>query len=198
MWPIEACCTTGGMSTHTKARVRFGAVIVLLMVGTAALSPAVLAGVSAATAAASGSDKPPKQTAIHIVAFEPWDEGGTIEIDNGEPGFGPGDQFLEHHRLLDPATGEEIGRVTQEITVIETAGNGDFLFMVHSELTFDGGTVQDAGSLWYSEVEGGTATVAATGGTGIYAHTTGTVRGATGEYAGRSGLFLTLDVTRNR
>ncbi|HEV2809813.1 MAG TPA: DUF4242 domain-containing protein [Acidimicrobiales bacterium] len=61
--------------------------------------------------------------------------------------------------------------------MIETVGDGDFLFMVHSELTLDGGTVQDSGSLWYSEVEDGTATVAATGGTGVYAHKTGTVRG---------------------
>lgn len=82
--------------------------------------------------------------------------------------------------------------------MVETAADGDFLFMVHSELTFDDGTVQDAGSLWYSEVEEGTAIVAATGGTGAYAHATGTVRGALAEYAGRPGLFLTLDITRNR
>lgn len=167
------------------------------VLGTAIVAAAT-AGVSASRADASGPDRPPKQTAVHLVAFEPWDEGGTTEVDNGEPGFGPGDQFLEHHRLLDPATGEEVGRVAKEITVLETAPDGDFLFMVHSEFTFDGGTVQDAGSLWYSEVEEGTAMVAATGGTGTYAHTTGTVRAALGENAGRPGLFLTLDITRNR
>ncbi|HEV2809812.1 MAG TPA: hypothetical protein VGV93_05365 [Acidimicrobiales bacterium] len=66
--------------THTNIGVGFGAVIVVLVVGTAAVVPAVFAGVSTATATAFRSDKPSKQTAIHIVAFEPWDEGGPPKL----------------------------------------------------------------------------------------------------------------------
>lgn len=197
MWPIGAPCYNGHMSTFTK--VSSGRTVrIRLLVGTAIAAAAVAFGVFASTAVASNPRSLPRQTPVRVVVFEPWDEGGTIEIDNGERGFGPGDQILEHHRLLDPETGREVGQVTKEITVIETAPGGDFLFMVHSEFAFDDGTVQDAGAVRYSEVEAGTAAVAATGGTGAYAHTTGTVRGASGERDGSPGVFLTLDITRNR
>jgi hypothetical protein len=186
------------MRTHTAARDGSGTARTRFVIAAAIMAAAVTVGAFASTAAASGSNRPSKQTAVRLDAFEPWDEGGTTEVDNGEPGFGPGDQVVEHHRLLDPASGDEIGRVTKEITVLETAPDGDFLFMVHSELTFARGTVQDSGSLWFSEVERGTAVVAATGGTGAYAHSTGTVRGALGERAGNPGLFLTIDITRSR
>jgi hypothetical protein len=187
------------MTTYTKpSDVSGRSARIRPLLGAAILAAAVTAGLLSSTAEASSRESLPKQTPVHIVAFEPWDEGGTVEIDNGEAGFGPGDQFLEHHRLLDPETGDDIGQVTKEITVIETTPDGDFLFMVHSEFAFDHGTVQDAGALWYSEVQAGTATVAATGGTGAYAHTTGTVRGASGERDGSPGVFLTLNITRNR
>lgn len=97
-------------------------------------------GLVVVAANATGAEaKPPRPPRTQFVIFEPFDEGTTTEVDAGTPGFGPGDSILEHHPALDADTGDQLGTVVRDLTVIETYDDGDFLFVVNATFKLSDG-----------------------------------------------------------
>lgn len=130
-----------------------------------------------------------------IVVFEPASQVSDTFLDLGEGGFSAGDIILENARVVDPDTGESVGRVLTRIQVVEPLDGGDFLFILDCTVQLSGGNLTFYGAGAFGDVAEG-IDFALTGGTGRYSGTRGTVTVAGAEVNGEEGVTITFRLTR--
>lgn len=96
-------------------------------------------------------------------------------IDGGAPGRGVGDVLVYTTILIDPATGQVVGRKEGRCTTIRVAGDGDFIARCQETIYLPGGTVYTDGSNFnQTEFEAFVPqTLNIVGGTGQYANVRG-------------------------
>lgn len=96
-------------------------------------------------------------------------------VDGGAPGRGVGDQFFYTTILIDPATGQVVGRKEGVCTTIRVAGDGDYIARCQETIYLPGGTVRTDGSNFnQTEFEAFVPqTLNIVGGTGQYANVRG-------------------------
>lgn len=130
-----------------------------------------------------------------IVVFGPQSQVSQTFLDLGDGGFSAGDAILENAGLVDPDTGESVGRAVTRIQVVELLDGGDFLFILDCTVELKGGNLTFYGAGEFGDVAEG-IDFALTGGTGRYAGTRGTVTVAGAEVDGEEGVKITFHLTR--
>lgn len=172
----------GSGSARWRARAAVAAGGLVTLIAVAALAPATSASV------------PRNPGDTQIAVFDP--EGPFSRfIDNGKPGFSPGDQIIEIHTLLDPADGSDAGKIFTEGTVLRVVKGGeDFDLTVHCTVVLPEGTIIFYGGFRFSDAVAG-ATLPVTGGAGSYELARGTVTIQLGELDGAPGATLSFDLT---
>jgi allene oxide cyclase-like protein len=166
----------------------------------AALTAAVLTPLlwGAGGASAQAPPAPPTQTTVHLVLFEDDTTGGETTVDVGKTGPSAGDMIVFQHGLFDTSTKARVGSSAGQLQVIRAYKNGDIAAIVNVTAYLKEGRVQNTGAVRFSRVESSTGDVlAATGGSGIYAYTGGSVRIRNGSMGGHPGTFVIADITKN-
>lgn len=129
-----------------------------------------------------------------IVVFS-TDAGFLKEVDVGAKGFSAGDYSVGNDPLLDPDSAGKVGREVFKLTFVRLfRKQNDVLFIGDFKVSLPEGSLAVYGAARFSEIQDG-ATFAVVGGTGDYAQVRGSVLIKSGEVSGKTGRFLTFDIT---
>lgn len=136
----------------------------------------------------------PPPTTRQIVVFS-TDAGFLKEVDVAAKGFSAGDYNVGSDPLLDPESGEKVGREVFKLSFVRLfPKQNDVLFIGDFEVSLPEGSLVVYGATRFSEIQEG-ATFAVIGGTGEYAQVRGSVVIKSGKVSGTTGRFLTFDIT---
>lgn len=162
--------------------------------GIVAAAILVLGGIASV---ASESETNPDGTDLAV--FTAAEAGLMTWFDLGNPNDDPstrevGDLRLDHKPLVDPDSGEEVGRVVTRVQVVD-AGGGDPFQILDCTVELDGGKLVFYGSFRGSESAGPGAVFPLMGGTGRYSGAEGTVTARMDELDdGTKGVRIAFDL----
>jgi allene oxide cyclase-like protein len=133
----------------------------LTLVLTVAIAGAAIAGWAVAASAAKPSKAAPSQPTATFVDHTV----SSHNIDNGKPGFGPGDQFVSHDVLKQ--NGNKVGTLDSICETTALYGHGGF-FGCTAGAKLDGGQIVFQGALHFGGSGNPPFDIGIVGGTGQY------------------------------
>lgn len=137
-----------------------------------------------------------------LIVGEPESRISRSFVDLGEEGLSAGDTVVEHGKLVDLETGDDIGRAVTRVQVVqvlqppnEDNPSGDFEFILDCTVQLQDGTLTFYGAGVLQELQDGVA-FTLMGGTGRYAGTRGTTTVTAADIGGEPGYTIAFDLTR--
>lgn len=129
------------------------------------------------------------------VVFDPRTEVVGTFLELGGPGMSAGNMNIEHSALVDPDTGEGVGRVVTRWQVVEDLGGGDAVVVFDCTVELDEGNLNFYGSTELSRLPSGIS-LSIIGGTGTYLGVGGTVTITAAEIDGQQGMLMAFELAR--
>lgn len=128
-----------------------------------------------------------------IVTCDKEKDGFSKDVDVGKKGFSPGDFAVFTEPLLNPDTGDRIGKLLGQFQFIRKTGRRNGFFRAEATAIFQAGRLNVTFGGKFSEFETGLVG-SIDGGTGDYRQASGTVTIKEGTCAGDPGARATFEI----